>query len=226
MSLEGKLSAATLIVNDWMIEVEDIEGGHRLTARRGTELKSMDVMDGGVGKSAYQYAVDGGYAGSEAEFARLQTATKENSERAEQALADLLRIVGSGVATLVDGKVPISQIPAAATQEIYEVSNEGELTALAAQRGDLAELIEEIDGVRTVTRTWQLLGEDVSVVTNWVVWGTSYAVRAGSAGCAGEAENASAINGHRIVQISASEWETAVKDPDTYYLIFDEEAGA
>ena len=41
----GNVSAA-MIVSDWAIYMEEIPGGHRLTARRGTEVQSMDIMDG------------------------------------------------------------------------------------------------------------------------------------------------------------------------------------
>lgn len=101
-SLSGTLSQGPMIINDWVITVEEIEGGKRLIARRGSEEQVMDIMDGpegptgpqgekgdtgeqgpkgdpgpagvdGVpgadGKTAYQYAQDGGYTGSEEEFA-------------------------------------------------------------------------------------------------------------------------------------------------------------
>ena len=153
-----------------------------------------------------------------------ETNSHDDSEEAKQALSDLLAMLGTDIPTLVDGKVPMSQIPATATQEIYEVTDESELVTLIAQRGDLAEQVEDIDGVRTVTKTWQLLGDDASVADNWVVWGTSYAVQAGSATTAGQAENANQINNHRMVEMTKTAWETAVKDPSTYYLIYDDTA--
>ena len=42
----GLVSAAPMIVNDWAISVEPIEGGHRLIARRGTEEQTIDIMNG------------------------------------------------------------------------------------------------------------------------------------------------------------------------------------
>ena len=45
-SLGGTVSSGAMIVNDWEITIEPIAGGHRLTARRGTEVQMMDVMDG------------------------------------------------------------------------------------------------------------------------------------------------------------------------------------
>lgn len=143
---------------------------------------------------------------------------------AAQALADLLAMMGTDIASLVGGKIPLSQIPATATQEIYTVASEDELTGLTAQRGDLAELIEEVNGEQTITKTWQCLG-DPTILESWVVWGTSYAVQAGSATLADTAANSEMVNGHRVVHFdSIAELEAAVKIPGTlYYAPYDEE---
>lgn len=42
----GLVSTAPMIVNDWAISVESIDGGHRLIARRGTEEQTIDIMNG------------------------------------------------------------------------------------------------------------------------------------------------------------------------------------
>ncbi len=139
---------------------------------------------------------------------------------ATQALSDLLAMITGGtLAVLVNGKIPIENIPATATQEIYVISDESELVALVAQRGDLAELVEDIDGVPTITKTWQLLDDDATVAENWVIWGTSYAVQAGSATYATNAGDAYTINGKRIVAMTAEEYDVAVLDDDTFYLV-------
>ena len=170
-------------------------------------------------KAAATHAAEAGKAEASAKTAAQNAAGSEG--QASQALADLLRMLGTDIATLVGGKIPMSQIPATATQEVYEIASEAELTGLVAQRADLAELIELVDGVRTVTKTWQLLGDgDAGKRENWIVWGTSYAVQAGNATTADNATSANTINGHRLAQISQSEWDSAVKDPDTYYLVY------
>lgn len=153
------------------------------------------------------------------EFIEMVEKTQENAQKTEQAYSDFLNQLGVDIATLVGGKIPLSQIPATATQEIYTVTSEEELTSLTAQRGDLAELIEQVNGERTITKTWQCLG-DSSIRENWVVWGTSYAVSAGNATTAINAENSNTINNHRLIEISAEDFETAVKDENTYYLVY------
>ncbi|MBP3311846.1 MAG: hypothetical protein J6L72_06380 [Butyricicoccus sp.] len=49
-SLTGLVASGGMIVNDWQITMEEIEGGHRLTAKRGTEVQTMDIMDGEPGE--------------------------------------------------------------------------------------------------------------------------------------------------------------------------------
>lgn len=159
----------------------------------------------------------GNYAGAAIEAA---SKAEESKSAAGQALSDLLAMINSGDLVLAtDGKLPLSSIPATATQEIYTVTSEDELTSLVAQRGDLAELIEDVNGERTITKTWQCLGE-ASNRENWVVWGTSYAVQSGNATTANTALNANMINNHRLVEISEEEFASAVKDADTYYLVY------
>ena len=50
-SLSGALSTGSVIVNDYTITMQGIDGGHRLTITRGSEVQTMDVLDGvdGVG---------------------------------------------------------------------------------------------------------------------------------------------------------------------------------
>ena len=45
-SLTGALSTGSVIVNDYTITMQGIDGGHRLTITRGSEVQTMDIMDG------------------------------------------------------------------------------------------------------------------------------------------------------------------------------------
>lgn len=42
-TLQAVISQAPMIVNDWVISIEGIDGGYRLSARRGSEIQSIDV---------------------------------------------------------------------------------------------------------------------------------------------------------------------------------------
>lgn len=179
---------------------------------------------------AEEYATDSERAASESEASASAAKTSETNAKASeinakasetnaqssestasQALADLLRMLGTDVATLVNGKIPVSQIPSIATVEIYHAASLEEMNALEVQRGDVC--------IRT--------DEDKSYIYSdgWVHLAspTDYASRSGYSDTAGVAENANTINGHRLVQIPWSQWESAVKDPDTYYLVYTEE---
>ena len=48
-SLSGALSTGSVIVNDYTITMQGIDGGHRLTITRGSEVQTMDVLDGADG---------------------------------------------------------------------------------------------------------------------------------------------------------------------------------
>ena len=54
--LEATLGAGALIVNDYRITTEPIEGGHRLTITRGSEVQTLDLLNGvgiaGIEKTA------------------------------------------------------------------------------------------------------------------------------------------------------------------------------
>ncbi len=185
------------------------------TEEQKNELLSRAIPEIAEVNEAAQEAIASG------EIAKESAQSAKSSEEAStQALSDLLAMINSGdIVLATDGKLPLSSIPATATQEIYVVESEDELTSLIAQRGDLAELVEEIDGERTITKTWQCLG-DSKKRENWVVWGTSYAVQSGNAEHSNTSTNATMINGHRIVEMTEAEFENAVKDENTYYLVY------
>ena len=48
--LLGEIVVGGLILNDYTLKISEIEGGHRLTVTRGSEVQTMDVM-GGTGGS-------------------------------------------------------------------------------------------------------------------------------------------------------------------------------
>lgn len=207
-NLDKEVEDATKVVSELVEKAQSSEEEAHLSAEEAKETLGMCV------------AAVGGAQEAEANAAEYAGHAQDSQESAEQALSDLLAMINSGDIILAqNGKLPLSAIPATATQEIYVVENENELTSLVAQRGDLAELVETIGNERTITKTWQCLGNP-TVRNNWVVWGTSYAVSAGNADNSSTAVNAMMINGHRLVEMSEAEFENAVKDDDTYYLVY------
>lgn len=150
------------------------------------------------------------------EFSNLAQQVREDAvsanqseTAASQALSDLLRMMGTDIATLVGGKIPVEQIPSIATTEIYSVSTIAQRDALRVERGDICIVTSENKSYIFNGNGWVYLESP-----------TDYASRAGYAETAGTAENANMINGHRMVQMTASQYETAVKDANTYYLVY------
>ena len=132
-----------------------------------------------------------------------------SEEAAEQAFKDLLEMIQSGqIATLIGGKIPVENIPSIATTEIYTATSEEEMKAIEAQRGDICIRTDELKSY-IFNNTW-----------TYLVAPTDYAARAGHADTAANATNANTINGHRLIEMAAEEFETAVKDDDTYYLVY------
>ena len=52
--MTGELGAGALVVNDYRITTEPIEGGHRLTVKRGSEVQTMNLLDGAPGAAGPQ----------------------------------------------------------------------------------------------------------------------------------------------------------------------------
>lgn len=133
---------------------------------------------------------------------------KASETASGQNLSDLLAMLGTDVATLVGGKIPAEQIPAIATTEVYTAATEAEMSALVAQNGDICIRTDENKSYIYKDTGWVYLASP-----------TDYASNAGHADTADNAVNASMINGHRMVEMTAEEFETAVKDSSTYYLV-------
>ena len=47
--LHGLIGPGAIILNDYVLTVSEIDGGHRLTVARGNDVQMLDVMDGPVG---------------------------------------------------------------------------------------------------------------------------------------------------------------------------------
>lgn len=134
---------------------------------------------------------------------------------AQQAFADLLAMLGTDVATLTNGKLTPSQIPDLSINNSFLITNESELTSLTAQVGDMAYI--EVDG--EVTALYWLVGSDSTILENWKQLGSSFVANAGHANTADTANNANMINNKRIVSMTESQYERAVKDTSVYYFV-------
>lgn len=134
---------------------------------------------------------------------------------ATQAMTDLLAMLGSDIATLTDGKLTPSQIPPLSINDVFEVDSIAEMLTLVAQRGDVA-LVMLDDNIHD---SYMLAVDDPTQLENWKKLGVSYVANAGHAITADNAENANMINNHRVVVMTQAQYDVAVKDPDTVYLV-------
>lgn len=138
---------------------------------------------------------------------------------AQQALNDLIAILGSSVATLGgDGKLTASQIPAISIIKVVDVATEeARLLLTDVQRGDVCRIV--VDGA--IGNTYILNGTDPSVDGNWAQLGDGYVAEAGHALNADNAVDSQQINGHRLITYDAATFSGAVKDADTLYAVFE-----
>lgn len=68
--------------------------------------------------------------------------------------------------------------------------------------------------------TYILSSDDATNLDNWVKIGISYVEYSGNSAFAENARNAHTINGHRVIEMSEEDFKNAVKDPNTYYLVY------
>lgn len=141
---------------------------------------------------------------------------EDNTEIVVQTMSDFLAMMGTDVATLTGGKLTPSQIPAIAITETFVVNSQAEMLALTCETGDVAIRNDE-------SKTYILQGTDPSVLAHWqqLKVPTNYADEAGHALTADEAVNAEKINGHRVVYMTQAQYDVAVKEENTIYMVGD-----
>ena len=145
----------------------------------------------------------------------LATEVESDSAEVAQTYSDFLAQLGTDVATLTNGKLTASQIPVLALQDIFTVTDSAQITGLDAQMGDIALVIP----VDIVEDFYILADSDPTVLDNWKKGGISYVAEAGHAVNADEAINATKINNKRLIATTQSEYDIAVLDPDTIYVV-------
>ena len=132
-------------------------------------------------------------------------------------------MLGSDIATLVGGKIPVTQIPLSVVHNIVEIADVSELITLTAEQvqlNDIAAIIEGTGAEKKRIKSFQLLGDgNPANRENWVEVATDYSNTAAYSTTSGNAENASMINGHRVVAMSQEQYDIAVKEAETIYMV-------
>lgn len=47
--IQGSIPSAVMVLDDWVLSIQPIEGGNRLIARKGTQIQQMDILNGFMG---------------------------------------------------------------------------------------------------------------------------------------------------------------------------------
>lgn len=197
------------------------------TAKVGADQSATNAKQSEINAKASEDAAklsEAAAAGSQAAAKISETNAKTSETKAStseitasQALADLLALLGNKVATLgADGKLLTTQLPDLSINQSYLIVTPEDRLTLDCQTGDMAYM--ETAG-QVMTLYW-MVGVDPTQEASWKQLGLSFVANAGHANTADTATNADQINGHRMVEMSATDFATAVKDPSTYYLVF------
>lgn len=151
-----------------------------------------------------------------AEEAKTSETNAKNSETVvTQTMSDMLAMMGTDIATLdSSGKIPVGQIPPIALTHTYTVGSVEEMQALTAEDGDFCRIV--IDGVVDGTYAYVASGD----TGDWIPCNQNKCAEADHALAADTAENATKINGHRIVVFDTlEEYNNAVKVEGTLYIV-------
>lgn len=177
-----------------------------------------------LGSAAAALASEQAAEGSKNAASGSESLAFQYMETALQAMQDLLNMLGTDVATLTNGKLTPSQIPALSINDVFKVADTDEMLELTAERGDVA-LIMGLDEEENpiATDAYILSADDPTIFDNWAKLGISYVANAGHAQTAGNAENADKINNHRLVTMTESQYASAVLENDTLYAVYPDE---
>ena len=160
---------------------------------------------------------------------QAQVGAESAKQGAEDALAELNnkagKVGGYPVLEDIDGsaKIPSVYINQVDIKDYIQITDESQLDTIPAQKGDVAVLVSEINGEKTITKSWLLLSVSDTGVRDWAVYGTSYATNAGNATYAQSSENALKVNDLTINGIlSEADYNALVDKTGVYFVSIEE----
>ena len=160
---------------------------------------------------------------------QAQESAESAKQGAEDALAELNNKAGKvgdyPVLADIDGsaKIPSVYIQQVDVKDYIQITDESQLDTIPAQKGDVAVLVSDINGEKTITKSWLLLSVSDTGVRDWAIYGTSYATNAGNATYAQSSENALKVNGLTINGIlSESDYNALVDKTGVYFVSIEE----
>lgn len=149
-----------------------------------------------------------------------ETNAKSSEIVTTQTMQDYLAMIGVDIATLdANGKLSPSQIPPISLIDVLDVVSEDAmllLTSEQVQRGDVARVV--VNG--EIGNSYILNGDNPALLENWAQLGDGYVAEAGHALQADTATDSQMINGHRVVTMNQDQYNNAVVEDSTVYLVF------
>lgn len=114
--------------------------------------------------------------------------------------------------------IPPTMISKVSTNELIEITEESQLNTVDAQVGDVAYLVVDLDGEKTIVKSWVLLAIN-NGVRDWAVQGTSFAATAGSANYADLARNAAYVRNNIFDVVTESDYNNTIVDKTGVYFV-------
>ncbi|MGM9630043.1 hypothetical protein [Butyricicoccus sp.] len=105
-SLSGTLSAGSVVINDYVIKIESIEGGHRLSVTRGSKVQMLDLLDGAPGEPGMDAPQEAVLYTAQELSEEQQSAARENISAASAGDVDELKDNLDKKVASVNGAVP------------------------------------------------------------------------------------------------------------------------
>jgi hypothetical protein len=140
-------------------------------ARDALELGGAATLEVGTGAGTVAAGDDSRLTGPRPPTAHAASHSDGGSDEVTLAQAQVTGLVAvlAAKADLIGGKVPASQLPSVAINDVHAVSSQAEMLALAAVEGDVAVRSDN-------SLTYLLVGSDPSVLANWVQMTTAASV--------------------------------------------------
>ena len=105
-SISGKLGAGSMVIGDYTIRLEQIDGGNRLTVTRGSEIQTADLLDGAPGKPGLDAPQEAVLYTAQTLTGEQQSAARENISAASAGDVDALKDDMNRKIASVNGAVP------------------------------------------------------------------------------------------------------------------------
>lgn len=179
VSITGQIGAGSLILNDYALDITQIDRGYRLTVTRGSETQTMDILDGvgiaGIEKSGstgdvdsyrvtftdgstFDYTVETNAASNAAaEAARVEAENSREGAEAARASAEAGRVNAENARVAAEAARESAETARASAESERVAAEEARAEEFAGFAGEITQLKDDIvavsDTVKTAVKT-------------------------------------------------------------------------